>query len=147
VLLYWMLITPIANVSQIVGDPSVNASYYAPLRSELRHLRHDAPTIVEVPLTAAHWEAANLAGHDGVSLARGWERQLDTRYGALFYRPKLTASAYSAWLRENHVVYVALGDTRLDYAGKAEGALVAHGLRYLHEVWRSTHWRLYRVIN
>lgn len=147
VLLYWMLFTPIDNVSQIAGNPSVGASYYAPLRSELARLRHGTPTIVEVPLTAAHWEAANLAGHDGVSLARGWERQLDTRYGALFYRPGLTASAYSAWLRENHVVYVALPDAALDYAGRAEGALVAHGLADLREVWHSKHWRLYEVID
>ena len=44
---------------------------------------------------------------------------------------------------ENHVVYVALPDARLDYAGQAEGALIAHGLPYLREVWRSRHWRLY----
>jgi hypothetical protein len=145
-LLYWQLITPISNLSLLAGDPSVNASYYTPLLSELRRLRHGAPTIVEVPLTAAHWEAADLAGHDGISLARGWERQLDTRYAALFYRPGLTASSYRAWLYENRVLYVALADARLDYAGKAEGALVAHGLPYLREIWRSAHWRLYRVL-
>jgi len=142
-LLYWQLNTPIRNYSLLAGDPSVNASYYAPLLSELRHLRHGLPTIVEVPPTAGHWEAADLAGHDRISLARGWERQLDTRYAALFYRSGLTASAYRAWLYENRVLYVALPDARLDYAGKAEGALVARGLPYLHEVWRSAHWRLY----
>jgi hypothetical protein len=146
VLLYWMLATPIKDSFAIAGNPSVNASYYAPLRSELLQLRHGAPTIVEVPLTAAHWEAADLAGHDGVSLARGWERQLDTRYAALFYRPGLTASAYGAWLRENRVAYVALPDAPLDYAGRAEGALVTHGLPYLREVWHSRQWRLYRVV-
>ncbi len=145
-LLYWQLVTPISNLSQLAGDPSVNASYYTPLLSELRRIRHGAPTIIEVPLTAAHWEAADLAGHDGISLARGWERQLDTRYAALFYRSGLTASAYRAWLYENRVLYVALADARLDYAGKAEGALVAHGLPYLREIWRSAHWRLYRVL-
>ncbi len=88
-----------------------------------------------------------MAGHDHVSLARGWERQLDTRYAALFYGPAaLTAPAYRAWLAENRVVYVALPDARLDYAGRAEGALVARGLPYLREVWRSPHWRLFRVI-
>jgi hypothetical protein len=146
-LLYWLLFTPIDNVSTIAGNSSVDASYYAPLLSELRRLRDGAPTIVEVPLTAAHWEAANLAGHDGVELARGWERQLDTRYGALFYRPTLTPSAYSAWLRENRVAYVALPDTALDYAGRAEGALVARGLPALREVWHSRHWRLFKVID
>jgi hypothetical protein len=151
VLVYWQLNTPIGDLSLIAGGPSANAPYYAPLLSELRHLRAyrsigGAPTIVEVPLTATHAEAAFLAGHDRVSLARGWERQLDTRYAALFYRPTLTPSAYRAWLRANRVAYVALPDARLDYAARAEGALVARGLPYLREVWRSRHWRLYRAI-
>ncbi len=150
VLLYWQLETPINDVSSLVGDPSVHAAYYAPLRAELRSLdgnpaRPRTRTIVEVPLTGAHWEAAHLAGHEGIELARGWERQLDTRYGALFYRSGLTAAAYRAWLAENGVAYVALPDVRLDEAGLAEGALIARGLPYLHEVWRSPHWRLYRV--
>jgi hypothetical protein len=146
VLLYWQLNTPIGDLSLIAGQPSAKASYYAPLLSEMRHLRHDTPTIVEVPLTAIHAEAAYVAGHDQISLARGWDRQLDTRYAALFYRPTLTAAAYRAWLAENRVLYVALPDARLDYAGKEEGALVTRGLPYLREVWRSRHWRLYRVL-
>ncbi len=149
VLLYWQLETPINDVSALVGDPSTSAAYYAPLRAELHRLdgypTHPR-TIVEVPLTGAHWEAAYLAGHEGIALARGWERQLDTRYGALFYRPGLTAAAYRAWLAENSVVYVALPDVRLDEAGQAEGALISRGLPYLREVWRSPHWRLYRVV-
>ncbi len=155
VLLYWQLNTPIGDLSLVAGQPSANASYYAPLLSELQRLvaarrshgspSGGAPTIVEVPLTATHAEAAFLAGHDGVSLARGWDRQLDTRYAALFYRPGLTASVYRAWLTENHVVYVALPDARLDYAGQAEGALIAHGLPYLREVWHSDRWRLYAL--
>ena len=36
------------------------------------------PVRVEVPLTRSHWEAALLA--PSVSLARGWEKQLETRY-------------------------------------------------------------------
>lgn len=145
-LLYWQLATPIRDESAVAGDPSVRASYYAPLRAELRKLNGTRPprrTIVEVPLTAAHWEAAYLAGHDGIALARGWERQLDTRYAALFYRPRPNPSSYLAWLHENRVVYVALPDVRLDYAGREEGALIARGLPYLREVWRSQHWRLY----
>jgi hypothetical protein len=145
-LLYWQLNTPLGDLYLVAGDPSVQTSYYTPLLSELQRVRHGDPTIVEVPLTAPHWEAADLAGHDRISLARGWERQLDTRYASLFYRPNLSPSAYRAWLHENRVLYVALPDARLDYAGQAEGALVARGLPYLREVWRSTHWRLYRVI-
>ena len=143
VLLYWQIETPINDQVELAGDPSVHASYYAPLRTELRTLTHGRRTIVEVPLTGAHWEAANLAGHDGIALARGWERQLDTRYARLFYEPHLSASAYAAWLRANRVAYVALPDVRLDDAGRAEGTLIARGLPYLHELWRSEHWRLY----
>ena len=157
VLLYWQLATPIRDVSAIWGDPSVNASYYAPLLSELHRLRDDRPTgdmpttgeeptIVEVPMTAAHWESAYLPGHDDIELARGWERQLDTRYGAIFYRKTLSAAAYRAWLAENRVSYVALPDVRLDSAGRLEGALVARGLPYLRKLWRSRHWRLYRFM-
>jgi hypothetical protein len=146
VLLYWQLATPIHDYSSIAGDPSTHASYYRPLLSELHRLRHGRPTIVEVPMTAAHWESAYLPGHDGVQLARGWERQLDTRYAAIFYGKTLSASAYRAWLAENRVVYVALPDVRLDQAGRLEGALVARGLPYLRELWRSEQWRLYRFM-
>jgi hypothetical protein len=176
-LLYWQLVTPVHDLVSIAGDPSVNASYYTPLLAELRLLeqgqnvtstrelgnradgragagsavRANRPTIVEVPLTLAHWEAAYLAGAalpggGRIELARGWERQLDTRYAALFYRPKLTASAYRGWLAENRVAYVALPDVPLDNAGRREGALVARGLPYLRAIWRSAHWQVYRFI-
>jgi hypothetical protein len=145
-LVFWQVNTPVGDLSEIYGQESVHASYYTPLLGELQRLRGGAPTIVEVPLTAAHWEAAYLAGHDGVKLARGWERQLDTRYGALFYRPTLSAAAYRAWLTENRVVYVALPDALPDYAAETEVALIERGVPYLHEVWRSRHWRLFRVI-
>lgn len=143
VLLYWQLETPINDEAALAGDPSVQSAYYAPLRAELRALTGGRRTIVEVPLTASHWEAADLAGHDGIALARGWERQLDTRYAALFYGPRPSAAAYEAWLERSRVAYVALPDARLDEAGRAEGALIAHGQPYLREVWRSGHWRLY----
>ncbi len=145
-LLYWQLATPIRDYASISGDPSTKASYYAPVLAELRNLGRNRPTIVEVPLTKAHWEAAYLAGHGGIELARGWERQLDTRYAALFYRPTLSAAAYRMWLSENKVQYVALPDAPLDKAGSLEGALIAHGLPYLRELWRSQHWRVYRVM-
>jgi hypothetical protein len=142
-LLYWQLATPIRDYAALAGDPSVRLSYYAPLRAELRRLTGGTATIVEVPMTKAHWESAYLAGHAGVRLARGWERQLDTRYAGVFYRPTLTAAAYRAWLRANRVRYVALPDAPLDHAGAQEGALVARGLPYLRELWRSAHWRVY----
>ncbi len=45
-----------------------------------------APVVrVEVPLTRSHWEAALLA--PSVSLARGWEKQLDERYDRVLLDP------------------------------------------------------------
>jgi hypothetical protein len=142
-LLYWQIETPINDELELAGDPSVHASYYAPLRTELRSLTGGRRAIVEVPMMGSHGEAAYLAGYDGVALARGWERQLDTRYAHLFYVPGLSVGGYAAWLRANRVVYVALPDVRLDEAGREEGALIARGLPYLHELWHSAHWRLY----
>jgi hypothetical protein len=137
-------------VSELVGDHSVNASYYAPLLGELQERAGKAPLRVEVPMVGTHWESVYLPEHGSILLARGWERQLDTRYAALFYEGEgagqaLTPAAYRAWLYENAVSYVALPDVRLDFSGVAEGRLIARGLPYLHEVWRSAHWRLYAV--
>ncbi len=146
VLLYWQLETPINDVSELVGDPSVNASYYAPLLGELQHRAHGAPLRAEVPQTGAHWESVYLPEHGSILLARGWERQLDTRYAAPFYASTLTPAAYRAWLYENAISYVALPDVRLDFSGAAEGRLIARGLPYLREVWRSPHWRLFAVV-
>ena len=148
VLLYWQLETPINDVSELVGDPSVNASFYAPLLGELRERSGGAPLRVEIPMMGTHWESVYLPEQGSILLARGWERQLDTRYAGLFYEEggrSLTPAAYRAWLYENAVSYVALPDVRLDFSGEAEGRLIARGLPYLREVWRSPHWRLFAV--
>jgi hypothetical protein len=146
VLLYWQLETPVGDLVKVLGDPSVNASYYRPLRAELEQLTAGAPTRVEIPMTGAHWESQLLAGGaGGLSLARGWERQLDTRYAALFYDPHLSAAGYHGWLQQNAVAYVALPDVRLDESAQQEAALITRGLPYLREVWRSRRWRLFAV--
>jgi hypothetical protein len=150
-LLYWQLVTPVGDLLKVARDPSLQASYYAPLTAELHRLTDGAPTRIEVPMTGAHWEsvflteAGGLAGTRGLELARGWERQLDTSRAALFYSSRLTPAAYRAWLYENAIAYVALPDVRLDSAGREEGELIRRGLPYLSEVWRSRHWRLYAV--
>ncbi len=51
-----------------------SAAYYAPVERFIAAAA--APVRVEVPLTRSHWEAALLA--PSVSLARGWEKQLDS---------------------------------------------------------------------
>ncbi len=171
-LLYWQLASAIDDQVSLAGDQTVKASFYAPLRKELLRLaagrasgheagRHGAggadasgdraggnPIRVEVPLTGAHWESAFLPSGE-ISIARGWERQLDTRYDALFYRRGLTATAYRRWLDANAISYVALPNARLDEAGRQEARLIEARppLPYLREVWRSRHWRLLQVLH
>jgi hypothetical protein len=141
-MLVWTAWGPVRESEGVAGDPSTKMAYYAPLERFLA--RHGGPLVrVEVPFTHSHWEAALLAPR--VSLARGWERQLDTKYDPLFFAGKLTASAYRGWLDREGVGYVALPDARLDTSAVQEGSLVRHGLPYLREVLHTTHWRVFAV--
>jgi hypothetical protein len=142
-LLYWQLAAAIEDQVALAGDPTVQASFYAPLRVELLRLAAGRPIRVEVPLTNAHWESAYLPGGP-ISIARGWERQLDTRYDGLFYR-RLSAGTYRRWLAANAIAYVALPNAKLDSAGEQERRLIAGGLPYLRQVWSSAGWRLFAL--
>jgi hypothetical protein len=151
VLLYWQLNAPVAGFVAAVGDPAVNASYYAPLLREFRALRIGygaRPARVEVVPGVDHAEARWVAPK--VMIARGWERQLDTLRNGVFYEESkpLTAARYRAWLSAQAISYVALPDAPLDYSAGAEARLLrGGGLRYLREVWRSAHWRLFAVLD
>ncbi len=153
-LLYWQLATAIDDQVALAGDPTVHASFYAPLRGELLRLSRGAgghgagghPIRVEVPMTNAHWESVYLPG-GSISIARGWERQLDTRYDALFYGDRLSRSTYRHWLNENAIAYVALPAAKLDSAGQEEKRLIEGDLPYLAQVWHSSRWRLFAVHN
>lgn len=142
--LYWQLTASVAQVARSVGDPSTAAAYFAPPARWLRE--HGPPAArVEVPPTANHWESAYLAPR--VDLARGWLRQLDTTRDDIFYADggRLTDVAYSAWLRDNAVRYVALPDAPLDYSAVAERRLILRDPPYLELRRRSRHWRIYEV--
>jgi hypothetical protein len=140
-LLLWQW-KPTYNDLVKTGDRSVHASYYAPLVAFLAAHR-DPPGRVEIVPTRTHWEVVHVS--ERFPIARGWERQLDTRYGELFYAGPLNAATYRAWLDRLGVRYVALPDAPRDFAARKEGALVARGLPYLREVWRSAHWRVFAV--
>ena len=140
-LAYWQAYPAVRDVLRASGDPSTQAAYHAPL---VRYLESRPGSFrVEIPFTENHWEAAHVAPH--IALARGWERQLDRRHGALFYDRPLTAARYRRWLDEHAVAYVAVPDVKLDYAARGEARLVAGGLPYLRETWRDAHWRVYAV--
>jgi hypothetical protein len=139
----WQLTGPL---SQSVGaslSPSSRASFYAPVIGYLQRAARGRPIRVEVPFTSSHWDADVLGAH--FMLARGWERQLDTHYDELFYGPRLTASAYRAWLLTNGVSYVALSDAPLDFSSVQEAALIRAGLPFLRLAEQTRHWRIYEV--
>ncbi|MFI5009230.1 MAG: hypothetical protein ACHQDY_03040 [Solirubrobacterales bacterium] len=139
----WTAWGPVRETAAVAGDPSTGAAYYVPLQRFLA--THGGGLVrVEVPFTRGHWEAAWLA--PSVSLARGWEKQLDTRYDLVLLRHGLTAVGYRGWLRRQAVSYVALPDVPLDPSSAQEGRLIEHGLPYLREVFSSRHWRVYRVL-
>jgi hypothetical protein len=162
-LLYWQANAPLADFAAAASDPSVDASYYAPLLGELHTLGVGygaRPARIEVVATADHWEARFLAPH--VMIARGWERQLDVYRNGLFYdeATPLTAASYRAWLSQNAISYVALPDAPLDYSARSEARLLrgsgadasdasgrGSALQYLREVWHSRHWRLFAVLD
>jgi hypothetical protein len=138
----WVLWGPVRETVAVAGSEATKAAYYAPVLGFLAN-HGGALDRVEVPLTRSHWEAALLA--PTVSLARGWEKQLDERYGRVLLTPNLTAAAYEDWLGEEAVSYVALPDTPLDPSSAQEGRLIRRGLSYLQEVFKSRHWTVYAV--
>jgi hypothetical protein len=145
-LAYWPLYPAVRDVARASGDPSVKASYYAPLLRFLDTRPGRDGFRVEIPFTENHWEARHVAGgRGGFALARGWERQLDRREGELFYDGSLDAASYRAWLDERAVAYVAVADVPLDDAARDEARLIRAGLPYLREAWRGAHWRVYAV--
>ena len=124
--------------------PELQQSFYQPLLTEL-HQVAPGPVRVEIPPTLEHWEAAFVAPY--VSLARGWERQLDVANNPLFYtKDGLTPATYQAWLDNNGITWVALPTAPLDYAAVDEGRLLQSGtVPGLRLVWANNHWRLWHV--
>jgi hypothetical protein len=148
-LLYWQVRAPIADYASAAGERSASASYYRPLLGELKRLGlgySGRPARVEALPTRNHGEARFLAAQ--VPLARGWERQLERHYDGVFYghASSLASARYERWLRRNAIAYVAVPDAPLDYSARAEAQLVRAGQGYLHELWRSRHWRLFAVL-
>jgi hypothetical protein len=140
----WTAWGPVRESTGVIGDPSTSAAYYTPLKRFLA--AHGGSLVrVEVPFTHSHWEAALLAPR--FPLARGWERQLDTKNDPIFFKDPLTRGGYRAWLKDNAVSYVALPDVRLDGSSDEEAALIRAGVPYLREVLSSAHWRVFAVLD
>lgn len=142
-LLIWQFAPLPASFAAGQGNPSSHASYYTGL---LRYLTaHGAErSRLEVPLTTGRWEADYLATQ--VSLARGWERQLDLGRNSVLYDSKLTSADYHQWLLDTGVRWVALPDVSLDASEDGERALLTGPTpAYLKPVWSDAHWQLWQV--
>jgi hypothetical protein len=138
----WVLWGPVRETEAVAGSPGTEASFYVPL---IRFLdsQPGGPFRIEVPLTRSHWEAALLA--PSVSLARGWEKQLDSRYDGVLLHGGLTPLSYHLWLEREAVAFVALPDVTPDPSSAAEGRLIRGGLPYLKPVFENAGWRVFRV--
>lgn len=141
---YWQWSPVVRDLESIRAEPSVEASYYAPISAFLTEQIRGDPARVEIVPTENHWEAAIVPPAD-IPIARGWERQLDRKLNPLFYTDTISAAKYRRWLDQLAVRYVALSDGPLDYAGVNEAALIRSGLPYLHPVFRSADWTVYEV--
>jgi hypothetical protein len=143
-LLYLQWQAPVRDVRTADDNGEVTFAYFQPMMTYLSR-QPGPPFRLEIPFTLFHWEAYEVAPE--FPLARGWERQLDTKYNALFYTGRLTPARYDAWLHEFAVRYVAVSDAELDYSAKREVALIDRGLPFLRLVYRTRHWRVYAVQN
>jgi hypothetical protein len=141
--LTWVVWGPVRETLAVSGSPATSAAYYAPVERFLTGRRAAGPVRLEVPLTRTHWEAALLAPK--VSLARGWEKQLDSRFDQALLSRSLDARSYDAWLHREAVAYVALPDVPLDPSSAREGRLIRAGLPFLTPVFASAHWRIFSV--
>ena len=132
-LAYWQLYPAVRDVVRAHGDPSTARRLPRPARAFLEAGPAASASRSRSPRTTGRRRTSRRTS----PLARGWERQLDRRYGALFYDGTLTATTYRAWLDEHAVAYVAVPDVPLDYAARDEAKLIARRPPYLRPVWRS----------
>ena len=143
-LVAWPAAPAVGAIAHNSQDPSRHSAYFSGLVSYLSAQRLPYGR-VEIPMTRDHWEAAYVASV--YPLARGWERQIDRRYNAVFYAPgPLAAEMYQGWLHDNAVRYIALPDVALDRAGTAEAMLIRSGsLADLRPVWQDAHWQVWAL--
>jgi hypothetical protein len=142
-----LLVWPVIQLHHDVADakdPAAKASFFAPLRQELQRLPATRNHRVEVVEPRTHWQVVYL--EPAVTLARGWERQLDASLNPELYSDNLTAASYRGFLDQNAVALVAEPrGTRLDFGSDSEDRLINTGLPYLRPIWSDPNWTLYAV--
>jgi hypothetical protein len=148
------LIFPSVDVSYQLAEadsPSASEPYYTPLLTKLdKYMNTNARLGQRIEVVEPATKGAARYVGETMPMARGWERQADRTDNPLFYTDDdhpLDAASYRTWLDQLAVAYVAVPDTRLDYASVDEAKLIDAGLPYLHQVWENTDWTLYEVVD
>jgi hypothetical protein len=128
----------------VTTDDTSDPHYFAPVNRYLDARNAQRDEKVEIVFTRNHFEAAYVANRRPI--ARGWERQLDTKYNAVFYDGTLGPRTYARWLIDNDVRWVALPRAAtLDYSGRDEAGLIRAGLPYLERTANFKDWEIYKV--
>lgn len=141
-LLCWQGATAVWAIA--TTDETADPHYFAPVNRFLDEANPARDEKAEIVFTRNHFEAAYVANRRPI--ARGWERQLDTKHNALFYDGTLDPRTYARWLMDNDVRWVVLPKhAELDYSGRDEAELVSGGLPYLEPAAELRDWRIYRV--
>ncbi|MEU9349157.1 hypothetical protein AB0D74_48970 [Streptomyces sp. NPDC048278] len=139
-------VVPGMIVSRMGGDPvPAWASHTDGVIHALEDLGADRTRVEAVP-AQDHREASVLAAH--VTLARGWNTQLDMRRGRLFYDGSFSATAYRSWLHRWAVGLIALPATEPDRYARQEARLLREAPpHWLRPVWHDAYWQVFRVQN
>jgi hypothetical protein len=145
------LIFPAVDVTWQLAEansPSADRAYYQPLLAQLHQRLDSAVTGQRVEVVEPQTKGAARYVGESMPVARGWERQADEVDNPIFYQAgALNAASYRQWLDQLAVGYVAVPNTKLDFASVAEAKLIAQGLPYLRQVWSDQNWTLYKVLD
>jgi energy-converting hydrogenase Eha subunit E len=127
----------------VAADATTQPKYYDSLAAFVQS-QPGAVKRVEVVATESSRQADELALK--ISIARGWETQLDRELNPEFYNG-LTAESYHGWLNRNSVSLVALPTSGLRQQSQEELAVIEARPSYLKLVWSNPQWRVYRVVD
>jgi hypothetical protein len=129
-------------------DPTSSVAFYTPLAHELDRLPDLSTYRLEV--VAHSFSHGSHAGDEALinhaMLARGWESQEDKALNPILGSKHLSDVSFKIWLDNNAVGYVAIPRQRVQ--SSPEYDLVAGATApYLHRIWQSVDWQLFRVSN
>jgi hypothetical protein len=123
-------------------EPSAHPAFYDSLARFVAST-DDPHQRIEVVPTTTFRQADELAF--SVSLARGWETQIDRDLNPLFYDGTLDAATFHGWLRAQAVSLVALPNATVQEKSVREAALIRSAPGYLEPVYADAQWQVFRV--